>query len=111
MKTQNELESDRSMKTAGSDIERLPEELLAAVISLTLPRDACRAASVSRTFRATADSDAVWSHLLPSKLPQLKDSKLAAKTQSKKALFKCLSVKPALLLCSTLVRTDPINTI
>jgi hypothetical protein len=92
---------------AAGDIERLPEELLAAVISLTSPPDACRAAAVSRTFRAGADSDAVWSHFLPGDLPEFDDGELACTAASKKALFRCLPRKPALLPCKLLVRTHP----
>jgi hypothetical protein len=92
---------------AAGDIERLPEELLAAVISLTSPPDACRAAAVSRTFRAGADSDAVWSHFLPGDLPEFDEGELACTAPSKKALFQCLSHKPALLPCKLLVRTYP----
>jgi hypothetical protein len=91
---------------AAGDIERLPEELLAAVISLTSPPDACRAAAVSRTFRAGADSDAVWSHFLPGDLPEFDDGELASTAASKKALFRCLSNKPALLPCKLLVWTS-----
>jgi hypothetical protein len=90
------------MGTAAGDIERLPEELLAAVISLTSPPDACRAAAVSRTFRAVADSNDVWSQFLPCDLPEI-----AVTAPSKKALFKCLCDKPARLPCKLLVRTDP----
>jgi hypothetical protein len=96
------------METAAGDIERLPEELLAAVISLTTSPDACRAAAVSRTFRAAADSDGVWSHLLPGDLPEFDQGKLACKEPSKKALFRRLSDKPAILACGLLVRTHPI---
>ncbi|KAK0583170.1 hypothetical protein LWI29_034242 [Acer saccharum] len=43
----------------------LPEGCIAAVISFTTPRDACRLACVSTTFRSAADSDVVWDCLLP----------------------------------------------
>jgi hypothetical protein len=90
-------------QAAAGDIERLPQELLAAVISLTSPPHACRAAAVSRTFRAGADSDAVWSHFLPGDLPEFDEGELACTAPSKKALFQCLSNKPALLPCKLLV--------
>jgi hypothetical protein len=90
------------MEMAVGDIERLPEELLAAVISFTSPPDACCVAAVSRTFRAVADSDDVWSQFLPCDLPEI-----AVTAPSKKALFKCLCDKPTRLPCKLLVRTDP----
>jgi hypothetical protein len=95
------------MEAQSCDIERLPEDLLTAVISLTSPPDACRAAAVSRTFRAAADSDVVWSSLLPRDLPEFADGELACATPSKKALFQRLSDQPALLPCRRVVRTDP----
>jgi hypothetical protein len=96
------------MEAQSCDIERLPEELLETVLSLTSPADACRLAAVSRTFRSTADSDAVWSRLLLHDLPEFADDELAAwVTPSKKALFQLLSDQPALLPCRRVVRTDP----
>ncbi|KAM0846806.1 hypothetical protein ACQ4PT_055428 [Festuca glaucescens] len=87
------------METDGCEIERLPDELLAAVISLTSPPDACRAAAVSRTFLAAADSDAVWSRFLPRVLPLLAQGELPCAPPSKKALFQRLADEPALLPC------------
>ena len=43
----------------------LPECCLAHVMVLTSPRDACRCAAVSPSFRAAAESDAVWDRFLP----------------------------------------------
>ncbi|KAK0580720.1 hypothetical protein LWI29_005472 [Acer saccharum] len=43
----------------------LPEGCIAAIISFTTPRDACRLACVSTTFRSAADSDVVWDRFLP----------------------------------------------
>ncbi|KAK0580663.1 hypothetical protein LWI29_004798 [Acer saccharum] len=43
----------------------LPEGCIAAVISFTTPRDACRLACVSTAFRSAADSDVVWDRFLP----------------------------------------------
>ncbi|KAH7571405.1 hypothetical protein ACOSP7_013968 [Xanthoceras sorbifolium] len=48
-----------------SGILELPEGCIAAAISFTSPRDACRLACVSTTFRSAAESDAVWDHFLP----------------------------------------------
>ena len=44
---------------AACEIERLPEDLLVHVISLTSPAGAIHATAVSRAFHATADSDTV----------------------------------------------------
>ncbi|CAN6163765.1 unnamed protein product [Urochloa humidicola] len=52
---------------------------------------ACRAAVVSPAFRAAADSDAVWSCLLPRDLPPLTDGELSPAPPTKKALFMRLS--------------------
>ncbi|KAL6635329.1 hypothetical protein ACP70R_028000 [Stipagrostis hirtigluma subsp. patula] len=82
------LESLASMEAAATcDIARLPEELLKAVISLTAPPDACRAAAVSRAFRAAADSDDVWSCFLPRDLPPIAAGELNPAPRSKKEMF------------------------
>ncbi|KAK1620829.1 hypothetical protein QYE76_026680 [Lolium multiflorum] len=54
---------------AACEIDRLSEELLVNVVWLSL-MDACHAAAVSWAFRATADSDEVWSGFLPRNLLQ-----------------------------------------
>ncbi|GMH11398.1 hypothetical protein Nepgr_013239 [Nepenthes gracilis] len=80
----------------------LPEGCIAAVISLTSPRDACRMAAVSRVFRSAADSDSVWEGFLPSDyqdviarsedgVPALLDS------LSKKQLYLRLADRPLLI--------------
>ncbi|GMH11399.1 hypothetical protein Nepgr_013240 [Nepenthes gracilis] len=80
----------------------LPEGCIAAVISLTSPRDACRMAAVSRVFRSAADSDSVWEGFLPSDyqdiiarsedgVPALLDS------LSKKQLYHRLADRPLLI--------------
>ncbi|KAI7732030.1 hypothetical protein M8C21_009691, partial [Ambrosia artemisiifolia] len=35
------------------------------ILSITSPRDACRAASISKSFNSAADSDLVWERFLP----------------------------------------------
>ncbi|XP_048538204.1 F-box protein PP2-B11-like [Triticum urartu] len=87
------------MDADGSEISRLPAELLASIVSLTSPPDAGRCAAVSRAFLAAADSDAVWSCFLPRYLPQLAKSVLrrAPPSENKKGLFRRLSDQPALL--------------
>ncbi|XP_044405751.1 F-box protein PP2-B11-like [Triticum aestivum] len=87
------------MDADGSEISRLPAELLASIVSLTSPPDAGRCAAVSRAFLAAADSHAVWSCFLPRYLPQLAKSVLrrAPPSENKKGLFRRLSDQPALL--------------
>ncbi|KAM3245065.1 hypothetical protein ACQJBY_056412 [Aegilops geniculata] len=87
------------MDADGSEISRLPAELLASIVSLTSPPDAGRCAAVSRAFLAAADSDVVWSCFLPRDLPRLAKSVLrrAPPSKNKKGLFRRLSDQPALL--------------
>jgi hypothetical protein len=97
------------MEAAACEIERLPEELLSAVISLTSPPDACRAASVCRALRDAADSDVVWSGFLPRDLPQFAGGEIPSTPPSKKALFQCLCDQPALLPCKLVVCIDSMS--
>ncbi|KAM0828787.1 hypothetical protein ACQ4PT_067318 [Festuca glaucescens] len=94
------------METAACWIERLPEELLAAVISLTSPPDACRVAAVSQAFLAAADSDAAWCRFLPRDLPRFVNAyeRSFVALPSCKARFLHLSDDPALLLGRVTVR-------
>ncbi|KAF7091969.1 hypothetical protein CFC21_094503 [Triticum aestivum] len=85
------------METASSEIGRLPEKLLVRVISLTSPVAASHAASVSRAFRAAADSDTVWSCFVPRELPRFAKKQISPSTASKKALFRRLSCLPAFI--------------
>ncbi|PUZ78183.1 hypothetical protein GQ55_1G432400 [Panicum hallii var. hallii] len=88
------------MEASGTccEIARLPEELLSAVLALTTPRDACRAAAVSRDFLAAADSDAVWSRFQPRDLPPLADGELSGPAPpSTKGKFLRLCDRPVLL--------------
>ncbi|XP_004954328.1 F-box protein PP2-B11 isoform X2 [Setaria italica] len=87
------------MEAAGTcEIARLPEELLSAALALTTPRDACRAAAVSRDFHASADSDAVWSRFLPRDPPPLADGELSGPAPpSEKGRFLRLCDRPVLL--------------
>lgn len=101
--------AEEKMKATASisacEIERLPEELLSAILSRTAtPRDACSAAAVSPLFRAAADSDAVWSCFLPRDLPPLADGELHH-PPSKKRLFLRLSDGPVLLADGLVVLT------
>lgn len=48
------------------DLNALPQDCIAAVLSFTSPRDACRLSLVSTTFKSAAQSDIVWERFLPS---------------------------------------------
>ncbi|KAL2941200.1 putative F-box protein PP2-B12 [Bienertia sinuspersici] len=66
-----EKDEDKHEKRRGEilydiDFYVLPEGCIAAVVSFTGPRDACRFSSISKVFKSAADSDAVWEHFLPS---------------------------------------------
>nr|CAB3451464.1 unnamed protein product [Digitaria exilis] len=73
------------------EVARLPEEILSALLALTTPRDACRAAA--------ADSDAVWSRFMPRDLsPLTDDSELSGgSASSEKGRFLRLCDRPVLL--------------
>ena len=100
-----------------AEIYRLPEECVAYAISLTTPGDACHSSVVSPTFRAAADSDAVWARFLP-----LDHADVLARADepvavagcvgaSKKELFLRLCDSPVLLDGATMVRTSTTTTI
>ncbi|KAM0925505.1 hypothetical protein ACQ4PT_004156 [Festuca glaucescens] len=83
---------------AACEIERLPEELLVHVISLTSPADAFRATAISRAFHVATDSDTVWSRFLRHDLPRFAKKELPRKPPStKKGQFRCLADEPVLL--------------
>ncbi|KAD5960441.1 hypothetical protein R6Q59_013552 [Mikania micrantha] len=75
-----------------SSISALPEGCISEILSLTSPRDACRAATISKTFNSAADSDAVWERFLP---PDYRDVIATAVPpvifESKKQLYHRLS--------------------
>jgi hypothetical protein len=94
------------------EIVRLPEDLLSAALALTTPRDACRAAAVSRAFRDAAASDAVWARFLPRDLPPIDDGELSGPAPpSKKDRFLRLSDRryPVLLADGQRIRPVPKN--
>ncbi|KAI9197935.1 hypothetical protein LWI28_007070 [Acer negundo] len=70
----------------------LPEGRIADVIFFTSPRDACRLACVSTTFKSTADSDVVWDRFLP---PEYASSPRSS--FSKKELYLCACHNPVLI--------------
>ncbi|XP_047317028.1 F-box protein PP2-B11-like [Impatiens glandulifera] len=47
-------------------LNKLPENCIAKVISLTSPEDACRISVMGSIFRSAADSDSVWEAFMPS---------------------------------------------
>ncbi|XP_062084870.1 F-box protein PP2-B15-like [Humulus lupulus] len=48
------------------NLDQLPEDCFAHILSLTSPQDACRSSLASSCVRAMADSDSLWDHFLPS---------------------------------------------
>ncbi|KAL1222716.1 putative F-box protein PP2-B2 [Cardamine amara subsp. amara] len=54
-----------------SPFDDLPEDCISKIISFTSPRDACVAASVSKTFESAVRSDSVWKKFLPSEYESL----------------------------------------
>jgi hypothetical protein len=46
-------------------LDDLPESCVAHVLALTSPRDVCRCAAVSPSFRDAAESDTIWERFLP----------------------------------------------
>ncbi|XP_047321925.1 F-box protein PP2-B11-like [Impatiens glandulifera] len=47
-------------------LNKLPENCIAKVISLTSPEDACRISVLGSIFKSAADSDFVWEAFMPS---------------------------------------------
>ncbi|XWS58812.1 hypothetical protein CRYUN_Cryun08bG0065800 [Craigia yunnanensis] len=77
------------------DLKALPHDCIAAVLSFTSPRDACRLSLVSTIFKSASDSDAVWESFLPSEYQALIPSSLCF--SSKKELYLSLSETPVLI--------------
>ncbi|XP_048129634.1 LOW QUALITY PROTEIN: F-box protein PP2-B11-like [Rhodamnia argentea] len=71
---------------------RLSGDVIAQIISLTTPQDACAMSSVSTNFRSIADSDQVWSNFLP---PGCED--LIPQLSTKKSLYHHLWEHPVLI--------------
>lgn len=72
----NEMEREEETRTGAEDEEvaglpSLPEGVIANILSLTPPSDACRSSAVSRTFHTAAQSDIVWDRFLPNDLDVL----------------------------------------
>ncbi|EOA24543.1 hypothetical protein CARUB_v10017801mg [Capsella rubella] len=78
-----------------SPFDGLPEDCISNIISFTSPRDACVAASVSKTFESAANSDNVWDKFLPWDYSSLiPPSPVLA---SKKELYLALCHNPVLI--------------
>ncbi|CAH8266509.1 unnamed protein product [Arabidopsis lyrata] len=75
--------------------DNLPEDCISNIISFTSPRDACVAASVSKTFESAVSSDSVWDKFLPpdysSLIPPLRVF------SSKKELYFAICDNPVLI--------------
>ncbi|KAL4273222.1 hypothetical protein GQ457_13G016690 [Hibiscus cannabinus] len=54
------------MKMKSDITNKLPEECISYILSLTSPTDVCRSKLVSSVFRSAADSDTIWGKFLPS---------------------------------------------
>ncbi|XP_006292530.2 putative F-box protein PP2-B6 [Capsella rubella] len=78
-----------------SPFDELPEDCVANIISLTSPRDACIAASVSRTLRSTSQLDSVWERFLPNEYASLVPGLRVF--SSKKELYFALCEVPVLI--------------
>lgn len=71
---------------------------MSQALSLTSPRDACRAAAISYEFKSAADSDAVWERLLPPDYFEVVARAVSPVVfGSKKQLYLCLSESHILL--------------
>ncbi|CAH8387528.1 unnamed protein product [Eruca vesicaria subsp. sativa] len=81
--------------TGPSPFDFLPEDCISKIISFTSPRDACVAASVSKTFESAVKSDTVWEKFLPSEYSSLIPRSRAF--LSKKELYFSLCNDPVLI--------------
>ncbi|XP_076901801.1 putative F-box protein PP2-B12 [Bidens hawaiensis] len=74
-------------------ISVLPEGCVTDILSITSPRDACRAALISKAFHSVADSDVVWERFLPSDYREIIGKAVSpVGFESKKELYHRLSV-------------------
>ncbi|KAK2640873.1 hypothetical protein Ddye_022636 [Dipteronia dyeriana] len=90
-----------------SGISALPEDCIAAVISFTNPRDACRLACVSTTFRSAADSDTVWDRFL---LPEYLSAISYPVSDSSSSTWSALSKKELYLrACPSLIHNGKLS--
>ncbi|XP_038880064.1 F-box protein PP2-B10-like [Benincasa hispida] len=99
-----EKENGRAMEGEEiSDFSSLPEGVVAKILSLTTPPDACRSSAVSRTFHAAAQSDIVWNEFLPTDWELLISRRKPGKikfdpiSSPKKDIFFSLCYNPVLI--------------
>ncbi|XVF56476.1 hypothetical protein PTKIN_Ptkin06aG0124100 [Pterospermum kingtungense] len=78
------------------DLNALPQDCIATILSLTSPRDACRLSLVSTLFKSASDSDALWETFLPSQYHSVIPSS-SLSFSSKKHLYLILSQNPLLI--------------
>lgn len=79
------------------NLDLLPEDCFAHIMSLTSPQDVCRSAFVSSLIRYMADSDTVWEKFLPSNHEEILSRLVSPLAySSKKELLSRLS-KPQLI--------------
>ncbi|KAJ0238003.1 F-box domain-containing protein [Hirschfeldia incana] len=82
--------------TMPSPFDSLPVDCISTIISFTSPRDACVAASVSKTFESAVKSDTVWEKFLPSEYSSL-IPQYSRVFLSKKELYFALCDEPVLI--------------
>ena len=90
---------------AAASISVLPEGCISDILSFfTSPRDASRAAAISKTFNIAADSDVVWEQFLPPDYRQVIARAVSPVVfETKKELYMYLSDSHVLLDRGTLV--------
>ncbi|PWA71621.1 F-box domain, cyclin-like protein [Artemisia annua] len=94
-------------KEAAASISVLPEVCISDILSLTSPRDASRAAAISKTFNTAADSDVVWEKFLPPDYRQVIARAVSPVFfETKKELYMYLSDSHVLLDRGTLDKDD-----
>ncbi|KAG2261627.1 hypothetical protein Bca4012_013663 [Brassica carinata] len=76
-------------------LDSLPEDFISKIVSLTSPRDACVAATVSKAFESAAESNVVWEKFLPPEYESLVPS--SRNVSSKKKLYLALCDEPVLI--------------
>ncbi|CAN6856642.1 unnamed protein product, partial [Brassica oleracea] len=82
--------------TMPSPFDSLPVDCISTIISFTSPRDACVAASISKTFESAVKSDTVWEKFLPSEYSSL-IPQYSRVFMSKKELYFALCDDPVLI--------------
>ena len=81
--------------TMPSPFDSLPVDCISTIISFTSPRDACVAASISKTFESAVKSDTVWEKFLP---PEYSSLILESQVSTlKKELYFSLCNNPVLI--------------